>query len=360
MRTPLYDEHAKMGARIIDFAGWEMPLSYTGIVDEVLTVRKHAGIFDLSHMGELLVTGSDSMDLLQYLLTNDISGMAVGKAQYNLLCNDTGGVLDDLIVYRLGEDRYLIITNAINTLQDLSWIQKNNRFAANIQDQSTETALIAVQGPDSAAILRQITSLDIGSMKRFHIEKAVVGDVDAWIASTGYTGGPGFEILCDSGYAQTLWRTLIDVGQALGAKPVGLGARDVLRIEAGYPLYGHELSDSISPANARLMWAVKLEKDDFVGKKPILQAVQDKPRELLTGLETIERCIPREGYDVATDNGEIIGRVTSGTYSPTLDKGIAMAYVRAQLSEVGMKMSVLIRGKPCGCQVVKLPFYHPD
>lgn len=358
MRTPLYDEHRRLGARMTSFAGWEMPVYYSGIADETLAVRSAAGIFDLSHMGELLVSGPAALDSIQYLTTNDASRLDIGQAQYSLMCSGNGGVLDDLIVYRLGKHSYMLVVNAANTDSDACWIMRNKVGETQLKDESRTTASIAVQGPAAAAILSSAVSFDIDSLGRFRVQCGDVRGIRCRIARTGYTGEDGFELYCSWTEAVALWRAIVEVGGRLGARPIGLGARDVLRLEAGYPLYGYELTNSITPVDARLLWVVQFDKGDFLGKQAILTARESGPQKLLIGLEAIGKCVPRHGYNVRAAEDEV-GRVTSGTFSPTLGKAIAMAYVCPEYSQTGRELDVVIRGKPCKCRIVPTPFYRP-
>jgi len=352
-RTPLLEEHARLGAKLVEFAGWEMPLYYAGIVREVEVVRSAAGVFDVSHMGELIVRGAGALDLVQYVTTNDASSLEVGKAQYTLLCDDEGGVIDDLIVLRLEEDEYLLVVNASNTEADREWIRGHNRFRAELRDLSGERAIIALQGPASQGILRRFVESDLTTLRKMHAIHERVGEVDAWISRSGYTGEDGFELFCASSDAVALWRLILEDG---AARPAGLGARDVLRIEAGLPLYGHELTRGTTPVDARLMWVVHLDKGEFLGRRALLDARERGPDRTLVGLSAEGRCIPREGHIVSAD-GAPVGHVTSGTYSPTLEKSIAMAYVHPEKAEVGLRVEVDVRGRPCPCRIVSMPFY---
>lgn len=355
MRTPLHDEHLRLGAKITEFAGWEMPLYYSSIVREVGAVRSAVGIFDLSHMGELMISGPKALDLVQLVTTNDASTLTVGDAQYSLMCDENGGIIDDLIVYRLDTHSYMLVVNAGNTHSDFQWAQEHNLAGALCENHTDKVGLVAVQGPASQGVLQPLTDLDLTALRRFTVKRGRVGDVDAWIARTGYTGEDGFELYCSSLDSLSLWRLVLEAGRAFGAEPTGLGARDVLRIEAGYPLYGHELTRTRSPVDARLLWVVKLAKGEFLGRQAISQAKERGPKQLLVGLMAEERCIPRRGHEVGV-NGTHVGRVTSGTFSPTLGKGIAMAYIEPEYEEDGTEVSVEIRGKSCVCRVVPIPF----
>lgn len=358
MRTPLYDIHCRLGAKMTEFAGWEMPLYYSGISHEVQAVRSCAGIFDLSHMGELVARGPGALDSVQFLTTNDVAVLEVGRAQYTLMCNEEGGVLDDLIVYRLDSDLYMLVVNAANAQSDFTWIQAHGRPGAEWEDVSREMGLVAVQGPASSSLLQPMVDFDLNALPKFGIKHGRVGDIICWIARTGYTGEDGFEIVCSAADCPALWTLVLEAGRSVGAEPVGLGARDVLRLEAGYPLYGHELTRATTPVDARLLWVVKFAKPDFLGKRAISQARERGPKQLLVGLEALERCVPRHGYDVTL--GQVrVGHVTSGTFSPTFGKGIAMAYVEPSHAKEGARVDVQIRGKPCSCKVVPTSFYRP-
>ena len=357
MRTPLYEEHLRLGAKMTEFAGWEMPLYYSGIGREVSAVRSAVGVFDLSHMGELIVSGPEALEFVQFVTTNDASRLEIGQAQYTLMCDESGGIVDDLVVYRLEADTYMLVVNAVNARSDFLWIQQYNQPGADCRDASDDTALVAVQGPASRDLLGPLAGFDLDELHRFRVRRGRVGDIDTWIARTGYTGEDGFELYCSPSDCGTLWWLVLEQGQAFGVEPAGLGARDVLRLEAGYPLYGQELTRTTTPVDARLLWVVKFAKGDFLGKKAIQQAERRRPKRLLVGVEAIERCVPRHGYDIAV-NGVHVGYVTSGTFSPTLGKAIAMGYVERRYAEQGAGVEVEIRGKPCACRVVRTPFYR--
>jgi aminomethyltransferase len=362
MRTPLYEEHVELGAKMTEFAGWEMPLQYAGIAHEVEVVRTKVGLFDISHMGEFVISGPHALALVQYVTTNDASALEVGKAQYSLLCDENGGVIDDLIVYRTGEQEYLLVVNASNEKSDFEWIASHNAFGATLENQSADTALIALQGPLAERVMYPLAAFDAASLGRFGITRGKVAGIDCHVARTGYTGEDGFEIFCAASGAVDLWTSLM-VAKVLGAEPIGLGARDVLRLEAAYPLYGHELTRDTTPVAARLMWVVKPDKGDFIGRDAILSAKQTGEKRTLVGIEAIDRCIPRHGCDVM-NQGAVVGSITSGTFSPTLGKAIALAYIDKASAVVGTEVEVVtsfdklrMRGRTCACRVVPTPFY---
>jgi len=364
MKTPLYDEHVRLGAKMTEFAGWEMPLQYAGIAHEVQAVRTRVGLFDISHMGEFVIAGPGALDLVQYVTTNDARKLVIGAAQYSLLCNENGGVIDDLIVYRTGFEEYLLVVNAANTPTDFEWINSRNSFGASVADISS-MSLIALQGPEAERVIAPLTEFDAKSLARFHIAVTRVAGVGCFVARTGYTGEDGFEILCPAQDAVKLWNDLLEAGKPIGAEPIGLGARDVLRLEAAYPLHGHELTPQITPAAAKLMWAVKLGKECFIGRDAILQAKETGEKRVLAGIESVDRCIPRHGCDVLKrvqdDAGvrrdKVVGVVTSGTFSPTLNKAIALAYIDRELADIGTTIDVVAGGRTCACRVVPTPFY---
>jgi aminomethyltransferase len=356
MRTPLFNEHIQLGAKMTDFAGWEMPAYYSHISDEVLSTRRGAGIFDLSHMGEFLISGQSALDSIQLLTTNDASNLKIGRAQYTLMCLDDGGVIDDLLVYRTGELEYMLVVNASNIQKDYDWITGHLLPGTSVRNRSDETALIAVQGPESASVLRTLLGVQIPALPRNHIIMQRIGTADCSIATTGYTGELGYEIYCPTSEAVQLWNLLMNVGKEFGMIPVGLAARDILRTEAAYPLYGHEIDESITPIDAGLGWAVKLSKGEFIGKDAISEVKEAGPARSLVGLTTPERCILRQGYAISKD-GDTVGEVTSGTFSPTLNAAIAMAYVEPDCAASGTMVEVKIRERLCALEVVNLPFY---
>ena len=362
-RTPLYDLHLRSGARMVEFAGWEMPLSYTDIVQEHLNVRQKAGIFDLSHMGEIEVWGKDGLKIIQNLTTNDASLLDVGGVQYTLMLYPDGGVVDDLLVYRL-EDHYMLVVNAANTLKDLEWIRAHAAGDIEIRDVSTDTALIAIQGPLSQGILSEIVSADLSAVRYYHCIRTTINvpretfskdEVKCIISRTGYTGEDGFEIYIDGHYAEGLWETLMRAGGSLGLMPAGLGARDSLRIEAAYPLYGHEISGSTIPYEAGLGWVVKLDKGEFMGRESLAAAKEKGLSRRLVGIQLMERGVPRAGCEIMKDSVKI-GHLTSGTFSPSLQIGIGMGYVDIGKAQLGNEVYVMIRNKAVGAKIVKMPF----
>lgn len=363
--SPLADRHRALGARFIDFAGWEMPVQYRGIIEEHRAVRERAGIFDLSHMGELWVEGSEAGDALGYALVSDPAALAPRRAQYSMLCTAEGGVIDDLIVYRLADGeagrRYLVVANAANAEVDLRVLEERTAgFGAALTDRSAETALIAVQGPLAPTIVQALTDVQLEEVRYYSIAEGPVAGVPGLIARTGYTGEDGFEIFVAAETAGRVWDALIRAGRAAGLQPTGLGARDTLRLEAGMPLYGNELDRATNPFEAGLGWVVKLEKSgDFVGREALSGVAANGPPRRLVGLRVVGRGIARHGHRIITaGEGKPIGSVTSGTMSPTLGLPIAMGYVPTETSEPGTMLAVEIRDAPVPAEVVALPFYR--
>lgn len=362
-RTALYDRHTALGARIIPFAGFEMPVQYEGIIAEHKAVRSKAGLFDLGHMGEFLVTGPDALAFLQYTTTNDLSTLEPGQAKYTLLPNENGGVVDDLIVYRNpeGEDGYMVVMNASNAARDVAWWNelrtRRDDMNVKLEDISGQTGMIAIQGPASAAIMAKVTDENLDAIDYFSWTNATVAGASTKLARTGYTGEDGFEIYASNDDIATVWDAVMGAGKDDGLVPVGLGARDTLRMEAKMPLYGQELGDDISPYEAGLGWAVSLDKGDFVGRDPIADAKANKPARRLVGFKLTGRGgSPRTHYPVAVD-GEVIGEVTSGAMSPTLGENIGLALIKREYAGVGKPLQVIIRDKPVEAVQVKTPFY---
>ena len=362
--TSLFGLHRKLGARMTQFGGFEMPLSYTGIIEEHLAVRSAAGIFDLSHMGEFDLRGPAALALLEHTLTNSAARLVDGHAQYTLMCTPDGGTIDDLIVYRLAPEHYMLCVNASNIDVDREWLVGLNRDGAELHDLSGETALIAIQGPKARAILASITQLPLDSIARFHIASgAVAGIENCIVARTGYTGEDGFEIFLDAAHAERLFESLLDAGRDVGLKPCGLGARDTLRMEAGLPLYGHELDRTTSPLDAGLATFVRFGRG-FVGEEALAAERASGLRKRIVGIRTEDgKSIARQGYKLFRDGGEV-GVVTSGTFAPSFNRPLAMAYVTANAGEaataVGSALDVEIRNRKVAATFVQLPFYRRE
>ncbi len=354
-RTPLYENHISLKAKMVDFAGWEMPLQYEGITSEVMNVRKNVGIFDVSHMGEIVVEGEDTVRFVDHLLTNSFGSLKVGQVMYTTMCNEKGGIIDDLLAYRLGEKRAMLVVNAANTDKDFKWIvEKSAGFDVKVTDLSMEYGLIAVQGPMSEQFLRKF-SPDIVSLSYYTFGSYTIFGKYCIISRTGYTGEDGFEIYCRWNDTPFIWNELLLRGEDLNVKPAGLGARDICRLEASYMLYGNDMDDSVTPLEAGLSWVVKFDKD-FIGKDSLLKQKEEGLRRRIRGLEILDKRIARHGMEVFKD-GEKVGVITSGGFSPTLSKSIALAMLdnRMKLSD---EVEVDIRGVRVKARVVKLPFYR--
>ncbi len=354
-RTPLYATHVASGARIVPFAGWEMPVQYTGVIDEVETVRNAAGLFDVSHMGEFHVSGPAALAWLNALTTNDVSRLRPGRAQYSLLLDAEAGIIDDILVYCLGTDEYLVVVNAGNATKDWEWLVGKRLPGVNLEDSSEVTALIALQGPEAQAVLQPLTDGPLDELRRFGFAAGTVAGVECLISRTGYTGEDGFELFTQGDVAG-LWASILERGVGV-VKPAGLGARDVLRVEAGNVLYGHEIWEEVNPLSAGLMWTVKMEKGEFEGRTRLAEYVSAGAALVLVGLASLSRAVPRQHY-VIRHQGEDVGFVTSGTFSPTLSKPIGMGYVPPELSEPGTVVDVAIRERVERMEVVALPFYR--
>jgi aminomethyltransferase len=358
-RTPLHPQHAALGARMVAFGGWEMPVHYSGIVDEHAAVRSVAGLFDISHMGEFEVRGPDALALLQHTLTQDMTRIAPGTANYALLCRPDGGIVDDLFVYNLGS-HYLVVANASNIAKDFAWMQaQSHGFDAELIDASNTTAMLALQGPGAEAILRAASGEEPAGLPFHGVTTGAVCGVSAVIARTGYTGEDGFELFVRAADVEALWTRLLDGGRSAGLKPCGLGARDSLRFEPCLALYGHEIDDTTNPYEARLGWVVKLDAGPFVGSAALRRVKQEGPQRRLVGLEMIGRGIARSGYPIHDIEGQPLGTVTSGMPSPTLGKNLAMGYVPSTYAAEGTELDVIVRDKPVRAKVVKMPFYKP-
>jgi len=359
-KTPLYDAHLALGGQMVEFAGWQMPVQYQGrgIVAEHLATRSAVGLFDVSHMGEIVIAGPGAADEVAHLVSNDTAALGDGDACYALLCHEHGGTVDDLYVYRLGAERFLLVVNASNTAKDVAHILAHARDPGLVTDRTDEFAQIAVQGPKATTLLARVAPGDAIGLPRNRIRVHTFGGDDLLVATTGYTGEAGFEIYCPPSCAQALWAALVDAGADLGASPVGLGARDTLRLEMGYPLYGQELDDHTNGFEARVAWAVKPAKaGGFIGCAALAKARGDLRRRLV-GLELTDRGVPRHGHPVLHE-GRVVGAVTSGTHSPSVRKPIALAYVPVALAAPGTELAVDIRGQAKRAVVVPFPFVVP-
>lgn len=354
-RTPLYAAHRARGARFVDFGGWEMPVQYTGIIEEHEAVRQRAGLFDVSHMGEVEIRGPRAIAVAQELTVNDVARLRDGQAQYSLLCLPNGGVVDDVMVHRLTGERILLCVNASNTDKDFAWMFEH-RDGADVVDRSADFAQLALQGPRATKILTPLTPVALAQIPPFAFREAPVAGRVALIAHTGYTGEDGWEIYCRPDDAPTLWDAFLDTGAAHGILPAGLGARDTLRLERALPLYGHELSTETTPLEAGLGWVVRFDKSSFIGRDALLQQRETGLARQLVGLMMTAPGIPRQGYTILHD-GNPVGTVTSGTKSPTLGKAIGLGYVASAWRMVGTALSIDIRGRAVGAEVVRLPFY---
>lgn len=356
--TPLYDLHKQLGGRMVPFAGYAMPVQYEGVVKEHHAVRTAAGLFDVSHMGELWLRGPDALSLADSLVTNAVGSLKVGQAKYTVACNDQGGILDDLIVYRPREDEVMIVCNASNRDKIARHVAAHAEGRCDFADESDETALIALQGPKAVAVAKDAGATgEMLAMKPFRLTSVELGGVAATAARTGYTGEDGFELLCAAKDAPALWQHLMRAGEAHGITPAGLGARDTLRLEACLCLYGNDIDETTNPYEAGLGWVVKLDHGDFLGRDALKRIHQEGPTRKLVGLEMTGRGIARHGYPIRSAEGELIGEVTSGSPGPTVGKNIGLGYVSVEHAAIGTSLSIEIRGKTVDAVVAKTPFY---
>jgi aminomethyltransferase len=356
-RTPLHEEHRALGARIVPFAGYEMPVQYEGVVKEHHAVRKAAGLFDVSHMGELRLRGPRALEVVSSLVTNAVGSLAVGRAKYTVAVNAEGTILDDLIIYRLGDDEVLVVCNASNRDKIAPHFARAAEGRCELADESDETALIALQGPAAVAIAEDAGAPEaVLSLRSFGLASADIGGVSALVARTGYTGEDGFELFCANDDAPRLWRRLLEVGAAHGIAPAGLGARDTLRLEACLCLYGNDIDETTNPYEAGLGWVVKLDHD-FLGREALERVKAAGPTRKLVGFEMVERGIARHGYPILDDAGQRVGEVTSGSPGPTVGKNVGLGYVPIELATPGTTLGIEIRGKRAAAVVVKTPFY---
>ncbi len=355
--TALTHIHESLGAKMVSFAGYLMPVQYEGINAEHETVRKGVGVFDVSHMGEFLIEGEHALELIQRISSNDAAKLEVEDAQYSCMPNDKGGVVDDLIIYRVKAQTYLLVVNASNIEKDWNWISSNNTNKAEMKNISDNYSLLAIQGPKAVDAMQSLSSVDLSEIPFYKFKVADFAGVDhVIISATGYTGSGGFEIYCKNSEAEQVWKKVFEVGAAYGIKPIGLAARDTLRLEMGYCLYGNDINDETSPIEAGLGWITKFTKE-FVNSKALLEQKENGVKQRLRAFELVARGIPRQGYDIVNENDEKIGVVTSGTMSPSLKKGIGMGYVNTGYTKFGSKIYIKVRNKSLEATVVKLPFY---
>lgn len=355
--TALTDTHIALGAKMVPFAGFNMPVQYEGVNIEHETVRTSVGVFDVSHMGEFLIEGPKALDLIQSVSSNDASKLTDGKAQYSCLPNDNGGIVDDLIIYKIKDNQYLLVVNASNIDKDWNWIASKNTMGAAMRNLSDDYSLLAIQGPKAVEAMQSLTSHDLSAIKFYNF---VVGDFagieHVIISATGYTGSGGFEIYCKNSEVKQVWDKVFEAGKDFGIKPIGLAARDTLRLEMGYCLYGNDIDDTTSPIEAGLSWICKFNKP-FTNSQALEKEKEHGPERKLIAFELDERGIPRQGYDIVDNQGKTLGAVTSGTMSPSLGKGIGLGYVPSVFSEIGSKIYIQIRKNAVPATVIKLPFY---
>lgn len=355
-RTPFYEIHLELGAKIAPFAGFEMPIQYEGIIAEHKKVREAVGVFDVSHMGEFKVSGKDALSFLQKLTVNDVSKLTPGRAQYSAMCYEDGGIVDDLLIYNVG-DYYMVVVNASNIEKDFEWMRKHIEGDVKLENISDEVALLAVQGPKSLLTLQKLTDVDLSQIKYYHFVKGKLADVEMIISRTGYTGELGFELYFDAKpeLCRKVWTAVMEAGKEFGIAPVGLGARDTLRTEMGYMLYGNDIDQTTNPLEAGLDWIVKFDKGDFIGKESLLKVKNEGLKRKLVGFTVDDKVPPRHGYEIYKNGGKI-GYVTSGTFSPILEKGIGLGYVDIKFSNPGEKININARGKELVATIVSLPF----
>lgn len=355
-KTKLNKVHKELGAKMVDFAGFEMPVQYSSIIAEHKAVRNSVGVFDVSHMGEIFISGENALKFVQYITVNDASKLFPGRVQYSAMCYPDSGIVDDLLVYNLDENQYMLVVNAANIDKDYQWMLDNNKFGVDIKNLSDEFSLLAVQGPDSKKVVQKLMDSNL-DLEYYHFKKAKVDGIEMIVSRTGYTGELGYELYFtgDESLAEKLWNDIFEAGKEFDIKPAGLAARDSLRLEMGYCLYGNDIDKTTNPLEAGLGWITKLNKEEFIGKEAIQKVKDEGLKRRLVAMISDERAFPRHGYDITAD-GKKIGTITSGTVSPVLDKPIALGYVDAQYKSIGTKVNFLIRGKEIPAEVIKLPF----
>ena len=358
-KTALTHIHEQLGAKMVPFAGYLMPVRYTSDIEEHKTVRESVGVFDVSHMGEFMVTGPGAESLIQEVSSNDVSKLADGQAQYSCLPNDKGGIVDDLIIYRFHAEKYMLVVNASNIEKDWNWIKKyaEGKSGVNMEDISDQISLFAVQGPKATEVLQKLTDIDLSGVKFYHFaEGALAGAEDVIISGTGYTGSGGFELYVPNAVAEEVWKKIFEAGTPYGIRPIGLGARDTLRLEMGFCLYGNDIDETTSPLEARLGWITKLDTD-FVNAENLRKQKEEGITRQLNAFQMIDKGIPRQGYAIEDAEGNPIGHVTSGTMSPSLNKGIGMGYIQKGFTKPGTEIYVAVRNRKLKAEVVKVPFY---
>ena len=356
-RSPLHPRHLTLGAKMFEFAGWEMPLSYTSLLAEHQVVREAAGLFDLSHMGQIEVRGKKALDLLNQLTVNDLAKLALGQVQYNLFCQADGGVIDDLTIYRTGEERYLLCVNAANTVKDFDWLAAHQAAGVELEDRSSYSCLLAVQGPEAKICLQKVWPKEMAWPNYYWFSPLPFDKEEVLFSRTGYTGEDGVEIYLSAQGGLRLWDRILELTRPLGLAPVGLGARDTLRTEMKYALYGHDISETTTPLEAGLSWLIKWDKGDFIGRDALLKQKEAGIKRKLVGFEMLGPAIPRPGCNILSQ-GRLLGQITSGTYSPSLKKGIGLGYVKIEFAQVGRQIELEIRGKLQQAKIVPTPFYR--
>ena len=365
LTTPLTATHRRLEAKLVNFAGYEMPLVYSSLKAEHQAVRERAGIFDVSHMGEFIVRGKGATALVQYVTSNDVSKLGEGQAQYSCLPRPAGGIVDDLLVYRLPANpkmgmsgdhpSYMLVVNASNIQKDWDWIKQHNTFGAELLDISDRTALLAVQGPKAVEILQALTDIDLAEIPYYQFVRGAIAGVDnVIISATGYTGSGGFELYLDADYAERAWNVILEAGKPHGLLPAGLGARDTLRLEKGFRLYGNDINDTTSPLEAGLGWITKLSEDDFIGRDYLLKQKEEGLTRRLVAFRVNDRRAPRQGYPIQNEEGEVIGEVTSGTHAPTLDFPMGLGYVKEGYHKIGTPLLIDLGRKTMAAEVIKL------
>ncbi len=354
--TSFYSLHTKLGGKLVEFGGYEMPVQYTGIIEEHRKVRSAVGVFDVSHMGEIEIRGKGALAFVQKMTVNDASKLQPGRVQYSAMCYPDGGIVDDLLVYHMGE-YYMLVVNASNKDKDFAWLKQHVEGDVTLKDVSDEISLLAVQGPYSLKVLQKLTNGDLADVQYYHSTRATLAGVEMIISRTGYTGELGYELYCSSDIAtsEKVWNAVFDAGKEFGIAPIGLGARDTLRLEMGFCLYGHDIDQTTNPLEAGLGWITKLEKGDFIGRSAILKVKKDGLKRHLVGFTIDDKAFPRQGYEIQSQ-GKPVGHVTSGTFSPMLEQSIGMGYVQDGYHAVNSTIDVIIRSKPASAVIVKLPF----